>query len=152
MTAMKPSSNGDQCRMTGMKEMLLERERLEQALKERFSKEVTILFSDVCGYTQFTEHRGDIQSRTLLLKHNRMVLPAIETNRGKVKMKAKLDGDTAITGSPVSFFNIWSALFPLALSSIRISKLGTRSVLRCSKEASSRSMLGATSADCAKLP
>jgi len=101
MTAMKPSSNGDQCRMTGMKEMLLERERLEQALKERFSKEVTILFSDVCGYTQFTEHRGDIQSRTLLLKHNRMVLPAIETNRGKV-IEIVGDGIMAAFENPVN--------------------------------------------------
>jgi class 3 adenylate cyclase/tetratricopeptide (TPR) repeat protein len=75
----------DDARRTGrMEEILLERERLDQVIKDRFRKKVTILFSDLCGYTQYTEKKGDIQGRALLLKHNRLVMPAIEAYRGNI--------------------------------------------------------------------
>ncbi len=83
-----------------MEEILLERERLDQVLKDRFRKMVTILFSDLCGYTQYTDKRGDIQSRTLLLKHNRIVLPAIEMHNGKV-VEIIGDGIMAAFDDPV---------------------------------------------------
>lgn len=83
-----------------MEEILLERERLDQVLKDRFRKMVTILFSDLCGYTQYTDKRGDIQSRTLLLKHNRIVLPAIERHNGKV-IEIVGDGIMAAFDDPV---------------------------------------------------
>ena len=83
-----------------MEEILLERERLDQVLKERFRKMVTILFSDLCGYTQYTDKKGDIQSRTLLLKHNRIVLPAIEMHNGKV-IEIVGDGIMAAFDDPV---------------------------------------------------
>ena len=82
MAANKTADDGRHT--SSMEGILLERERLDQVLKERFRKQVTILFSDVCGYTQYTDKRGDIQSRALLLKHNRIVLPAIEMHNGKV--------------------------------------------------------------------
>ena len=49
-----------------IEEILRERERLERIIQEQFKKEVAILFTDICGYTQFTETRGDIGSRALL--------------------------------------------------------------------------------------
>ena len=67
-----------------VEEILEQREHLEQMLHEKFKKEVTILFTDICGYTEYVDRRGDINGRALLLKHNRMVLPLIEKHGGKV--------------------------------------------------------------------
>ena len=98
---MAANKTADRGRHTSpMEEILLERERLDQVLKDRFRKMVTILFSDLCGYTQYTDKRGDIQSRTLLLKHNRIVLPAIERHNGKV-IEIVGDGIMAAFDDPV---------------------------------------------------
>ena len=67
-----------------IEEILQQREHLEQMLKDKFKKEVTILFTDICGYTEYVDARGDINGRALLLKHNRMVLPVIEKHGGRV--------------------------------------------------------------------
>ena len=67
-----------------MQDILIERERLEKVLKDRFRREVSIMFSDICGYTQYIDKRGDIQGRTLLVIHNRIVLPVIDQHQGKV--------------------------------------------------------------------
>ncbi len=69
---------------TNIEEILLKREQLEKALHEQYKKEVTIFFSDICGYTEYIDKRGDISGRALLLKHNRILLPLIEKNSGKV--------------------------------------------------------------------
>ena len=84
-----------------MEKILLEREHLDQVLKERFRKEVTVLFSDVCGYTQYTEKKGDIQSRAMLLRHNRIVMPAMEKNAGKI-LQVVGDGIMAAFDDPVN--------------------------------------------------
>ena len=69
---------------SNIEEILRQRERLEQILQEKYRKEVTILFSDICGYTEYIDSRGDIDGRALLLKHNGIVLPQIEEHGGKV--------------------------------------------------------------------
>ena len=69
---------------SNIQEILRERERLDQILQQEFRKEVAILFTDICGYTSHIDTRGDISGRTLLLRHNRIVLPLIEKNEGKV--------------------------------------------------------------------
>ncbi len=88
-TAPPPQSN--------IEEILKERERLEKVLKEEYRKEVTILFSDICGYTQYIDTRGDISGRSLLLKHNNILLPIIEENNGKV---VELIGDAVMASFP----------------------------------------------------
>ncbi len=98
MAANKTADDGRHT--SSMEGILLERERLEKELKARFGKMVTIFFSDLCGYTQYTDKRGDIQSRTLLLKHNRIVLPAIEMHNGKV-VEVIGDGIMAAFDDPV---------------------------------------------------
>ena len=36
---------------SSVEEIFQQRERLEQLLQEKFKKEVTILYTDICGYT-----------------------------------------------------------------------------------------------------
>lgn len=67
-----------------VEEILEQREHLDKILHEKFKKEVTILFTDICGYTEYVDRSGDINGRALLLKHNRIVLPLIEKHGGKV--------------------------------------------------------------------
>jgi adenylate cyclase len=69
---------------SNIEEILKERERLEKVLKEEYRKKVAILFTDICGYTEYIDKRGDISGRSLLLKHNNILLPLIEKNKGKV--------------------------------------------------------------------
>ena len=80
-----------------IEEILRERERLEQVLREKFKKEVTILFSDICGYTKHMDTRGDISGRALLQRHNDVVLPVIEKNEGTL---IKTIGDAVMASFP----------------------------------------------------
>ena len=77
-------ANGTGTDASNIESILKARERLDQVLKEKYRREVTILFTDICGYTQYLDKRGDISGRTLLLKHNQIVLPAVERHKGKV--------------------------------------------------------------------
>lgn len=69
---------------SNLEKIFQERERLEQVLQREFRKEVTIVFTDICGYTDYIDKRGDINGRALLLKHNRIVLPLVEKHEGKI--------------------------------------------------------------------
>ncbi|MEW5802084.1 MAG: CHAT domain-containing protein [bacterium] len=71
-------------RSGNIEEILRERDRLEQILRERFEKEVVILFTDICGYTRHTDIHGDVSGLTLIQRHNQIVLPIIEKHRGMV--------------------------------------------------------------------
>ena len=46
--------------------ILRERDRLDRMLQDKFKKKVTILFTDICGYTQYMDTRGDISGRAML--------------------------------------------------------------------------------------
>jgi class 3 adenylate cyclase/tetratricopeptide (TPR) repeat protein len=80
-------------------EILGERERLDQIILEKFKKQVTILFTDICGYTQYMETRGDISGRAMLQKHNNIVMPAVERHEGVV---IKTIGDAVMATFPSS--------------------------------------------------
>lgn len=68
----------------GIKTILHERERLDRILKEKYVKKRTIFFSDVSGYTQYMDTRGDINGRAWIQRHHDIVLPAIREHGGEV--------------------------------------------------------------------
>lgn len=74
----------DDSRKDGIEKVLMERERLEKVLQDQYKKDVTILFSDICGYSRYVDKRGDVSGRTFLIKHNQVVMPLIEAHNGKV--------------------------------------------------------------------
>jgi len=86
---------------SNIEEILRERERLNQILQEKFKREVTILFTDICGYTQYTDTRGDISGRAMLQKHNDIVLPLIGAHEGIV-IKTIGDAVMATFSSPLA--------------------------------------------------
>lgn len=67
-----------------IEEILKKREELDAQLKEKFSKTVTVMFTDIKGSTSFFETYGDIEGRLMVQKHNEMLFPCVENNSGRV--------------------------------------------------------------------
>ena len=61
-----------------------ERRKLDQMLKERYQRQVAVMFTDIKGSTQFFETYGDIEGRALIEKHNKILFPLIEKYQGKI--------------------------------------------------------------------
>ncbi len=78
------SKGNSEARKERMEEILRERERLDKLIQQKFRKKMAILFSDVCGFTQYVDKVGDISGRAWIQRHHDIVLPAIEGNGGKV--------------------------------------------------------------------
>jgi len=97
----KKNENGP--RPENIEQVLRERERLDQILQTKFRRKMAILFSDVCGYTEYMDRRGDISGRAWIQKHHNIVLPLISQHEGKV---LDIMGD----GVMASFVNTLSAV------------------------------------------
>ncbi len=74
----------DEKKFKSIEELLEAREKLDKILEEEFRKEVTIIFTDIKGSTQFFETRGDIEGLSMIRKHNEMHFPTIEAYGGRV--------------------------------------------------------------------
>lgn len=75
----------------GIEEFLEQQEKLEAMMKEKFTKFITIMFTDLKGSTSIAETEGDMVSRKLIKEHNDIVMPAIQQNNG-VFIKSIGDG------------------------------------------------------------
>jgi class 3 adenylate cyclase/tetratricopeptide (TPR) repeat protein len=69
---------------SSFEQVLMERERLDRIIENEFKKDVTILFTDITGYTNYIDRRGDIAGRALLMRHNSIVQPQVEKHKGKI--------------------------------------------------------------------
>ena len=65
-----------------IEKILSERMKLDAILKSEFSRKVTIMFTDIKGSTSFYEQRGDLDGRMMVHRHNELVMPQIEANKG----------------------------------------------------------------------
>jgi class 3 adenylate cyclase/CHAT domain-containing protein/tetratricopeptide (TPR) repeat protein len=88
-------------RSSNIEEILREKDRLDQLIKEKFKRQVTVLFTDICGYTQYMDTKGDIVGRGMLQKHNDIVLPLIEKHEGVI-IKTIGDAVMATFSSPLA--------------------------------------------------
>jgi len=62
--------------------LLEQREQLEKLVRERFTKRLTVMFTDLSGSTALTESQGDIASRALLKRYHDIVARAIGAHAG----------------------------------------------------------------------
>lgn len=85
---------------TTIEKLLRERERLDAQLKNKFSQQVTVMFTDIKGSTTFFETYGDIEGRLMVQKHNEMLFPVITEHQGRV-IKTIGDAIMAAFESPV---------------------------------------------------
>ncbi|MFC1839605.1 CHAT domain-containing protein, partial [Thermodesulfobacteriota bacterium] len=67
-----------------IEEVLRKRVEIDRMIQKKFRKKMAILFSDICGFTAFTEKRGDIASRSWVQQHHDIVSPIIEEHEGKI--------------------------------------------------------------------
>ncbi|MBF0170740.1 MAG: adenylate/guanylate cyclase domain-containing protein [Nitrospinae bacterium] len=71
--------------------LLREKEQLESLIKRKFTKNLTVMFTDLTGSTRMAEEIGDIAMHSLLSRHYEIVRPAVEMNAG-VLVKTMGDG------------------------------------------------------------
>lgn len=81
-------------------EILRQKDRLDEILRRNFKKDVTILFTDICGYTRYMETMGDIRGRSMLQKHNDILFPLV-AQFGGVVVKTIGDAIMATFGKPL---------------------------------------------------
>jgi len=67
-----------------LEQLLARKVMLDSLLMEKFSRKVTIMFTDIKGSTGYYETRGDLAGRTMIHQHNSIVLPIIEKFNGSL--------------------------------------------------------------------
>ena len=71
--------------------LLEKRDELERAVKQKFQRVLTVMFTDLKGSTAIAEAAGDIAVRGMLKKHHDLVTEAVKANGG-VLVKTIGDG------------------------------------------------------------
>lgn len=71
--------------------LLAERKRLEEEFEARYTKRITVMFTDLVGSTSITETHGDILAREMIKHHDDIIRERIEANQG-VLVKTLGDG------------------------------------------------------------
>ncbi len=69
---------------SSIEDLLSEREKIEKSIADQFQEFVTIMFTDIAGYTNFVETHGDIAAKSLLQKHNAIIYPIITAHSGTI--------------------------------------------------------------------
>lgn len=71
--------------------LLEQRQSLDKMFAEKFTKRVSVMFTDLKGSTTIAEKEGDLASRSLIKHHNDILFPIIKKNNG-VLVKTMGDG------------------------------------------------------------
>src|SRR5437762_12696959 len=66
---------------------------------------VTVMFTDIAGFTDYAATRGDRAAARLLHRHDRAVLPAIRRHSGRT-LKRSGDGLTAAFATPAAALRV----------------------------------------------
>lgn len=72
-------------------QLLEQRERIEAMIKNKYTRVITIMFTDLKGSTKLAESEGDVATRLLIKRHNDIVFPSIAAQRGTL-VKTMGDG------------------------------------------------------------
>ncbi|MEO7622490.1 MAG: adenylate/guanylate cyclase domain-containing protein [Gallionella sp.] len=68
--------------MQDIEKYLGERAKLDSLFEEKFTKFITVMFTDLKGSTAIAESEGDLVSRMLIKSQSDILLPAIKENNG----------------------------------------------------------------------
>jgi class 3 adenylate cyclase len=72
-------------------ELLAERQRLEDLYRDKYTREISVMFTDLKGSTSLTETHGDLATRELVKIQNKLLIPIINHNSGTL-VKTMGDG------------------------------------------------------------
>jgi len=90
-----------------LKELLKERDKIDELMRDKFRKELTIMFTDIEGSTTYFESRGDINGISMVFRHNELLFPVIEHHQGTV---IKTIGDSIMASFPDAVKGVRSAI------------------------------------------
>jgi class 3 adenylate cyclase len=79
---------------TDIEKLLAEKERLESAIHDKFTRHITVMFTDLKGSTAIAETQGDIFARSIIKKHTDILVPVIKNNSGTL---VKFMGDGSMS-------------------------------------------------------
>lgn len=96
---MEPEEKGADTNILDVDKLIEERERLESLFQEKFTKLMTVMFTDLKGSTSIAESSGDLASHTLIKQHNEILFPLIKKNNG-VLVKTMGDGTLSYFENP----------------------------------------------------
>ncbi len=71
--------------------LMAERDRLEALFHKKFTKLITVMFTDLKGSTAITEAHGNLAVREVMKRHNDMLAPILEKHQG-ILVKTMGDG------------------------------------------------------------
>jgi serine/threonine protein kinase len=74
--------------------MLAQREELERAMKQKFQRVLTVMFTDLKGSTAIAEAAGDLAVRAMLKRYHDLVTEAVTANKGTL---VKTIGDGSLS-------------------------------------------------------
>lgn len=81
----KKEKDSDTSSIDDVDKLIAEREKLETLFQEKFTKRISVMFTDLKGSTAISDIQGDLAGRTLIKQHNSIVLPIIKKRGTLVK-------------------------------------------------------------------
>jgi serine/threonine protein kinase len=89
-----PGSDGGASDTQDIGRLLARRDELERAVKEKFQRVLTVMFTDLKGSTAIAESQGDIAVRAMLKRHHDLVTVSVRSNGGTL---VKTIGDGSLS-------------------------------------------------------
>jgi adenylate cyclase len=84
-----------------LEKLLEQKEYLDELIRKKFTRVITVMFTDMKGSTSMTEMEGDVVSRMVIKKQKDILSASIEKNRG-VLVKTMGDGTMSYFENAVS--------------------------------------------------
>lgn len=100
-------AQAEQSKPSSAEELLAERKRLEAEFEARYTKRITVMFTDLVGSTSITETHGDITTREMIKRHDDIIRERVEANEGKL---VKTLGDGTMSYFPNTLCAIEAAI------------------------------------------
>jgi class 3 adenylate cyclase/tetratricopeptide (TPR) repeat protein len=87
---MAPEDRFDQDE-SSIEDFLRKRSEIDKTIREKFQRQVTVMFTDIVASTEFFETYGDLEGRSMVQRHNDLLRPLIEKHSGRI-LKGLGDG------------------------------------------------------------
>lgn len=82
-----------------LEEFLRKKAEIDKAIRDRFQRTISVMFTDVVASTEFFETHGDIEGRFMIQRYNDLLRPVIQKHNGKI-IKTLGDGLMVVFGKP----------------------------------------------------
>ena len=78
-----------------IEELLRKRNEIDAAIRKDYKQQVTVVFTDIVGSTEYFASKGDIAGRAMVQEHNDLLFPIIKEHHGRI---IKTIGDAIMAG------------------------------------------------------